>query len=147
MLGIFSESGWRTVGHKTCYVTLMLAHCAHLAFQCFLKLKWRRHPDSNNACVRVASPGVCSWQRAVCWCCYDLEGGAERVKATGRELRGAGGELKETCKLFLSEGRHNGPEPLHHLQTRTRAHTHSSLWTSLLVMVWKVNVYAFKRKW
>lgn len=69
----------------------------------------------------VSLPSVCSWQRAVCWCCYDLEGWAECVEATRRELRGAGSELEETCKLFLSEGGHHGPEPLHHL----RAHTHT----------------------
>lgn len=95
-------------------------------------------------CVCFYSPGVCSWQRTVCWRCYDLEGGAECVEATGRELRGAGGELEETCKLFLSEGGHHGPEPFHHLQTRVQTHTDSTLWTSLLVIKRKGNVYALK---
>ncbi len=45
----------------------------------------------------VHSPGVCMGQRAVCGSCYNLEGGAKRIEATGGELRGASGELQQTC--------------------------------------------------
>lgn len=85
----------------------------------------------------VCSPGVCGRQRAVCGSCYDLEGGAESVEATRWELRGAGGELQQTCQFFLCEGWHNCPEPLHDLKNRRiriNSHCHPLLWSFNIIM-------------
>lgn len=68
------------------------------------------------------SPGVCSGQSAVCGGSNDLEGGAKSVESPRGKLRGASGELQQTCKLFLCEAGHHGPEPLHYLWQKKKVY-------------------------
>lgn len=78
----------------------------------------QRSTEAHRADACLYSPRVRSGQGAVRRGGDDLEGGAEGVESSGRQLGGAGGELQQTGQLFLSEAGHHGPEPLHHLPDR-----------------------------
>lgn len=70
--------------------------------------------------ISICLPSMCGGQSAVCGGGDDLKGRAKSVEPSGGKLRGASGELQQTCQLFLGETGHHCPEPLHHLWIERR---------------------------